>query len=79
MAQRRNEYIVEVTCCSLHRVESGDAAEAACRLMAGVVASSAAVCVLVAAASTHFANTARSASPVLEEVVSATSDPVEPS
>jgi len=33
----------------------------------------------VAAASTHFATPPRSASPVLEEVVSATFDPVEPS
>jgi len=55
----RNEYIVEVTCCSLHKVEPRDAG-AACLLIAGVAAWLAAVCVMALAASNHFASPPRS-------------------
>lgn len=67
LAQPRNEYIVEATCCSLRRVES-EHVEAACHQLPGDAASFAAVCAL-GVASTYVASPTSPSSPVLEVVV----------
>mmetsp|Transcript_95697 Transcript_95697/g.189693 ORF Transcript_95697/g.189693 Transcript_95697/m.189693 type:complete len:88 (-) Transcript_95697:844-1107(-) len=72
----RNEYIVEVTCCSLHKVEDGQAE--ACRLRVGDLARHAAACEPGVAVSMHVASPPSPALRGLEEVVSAAADRVEP-